>query len=190
MENKKNDTTMFLITQLILTYRISLDNISKTFNMDNNELYKELLEYNKDNIIYNALKYVLNHETIYEYKNIQELSRKKVRLFLIKLHMAKTSKAKADLINTLNNDKEILNLRNKNYTDYTNEDFELISRYRLKYALGRTSVSDFFEIPETTLRRKEKKYDDEILIKKLEMLNSYKDFYSDAHLNNQNNLKV
>jgi len=180
MENKKNDVTLFLMTQLILTYRVSLYNLSKIFYKDQDELYNQLLEYNSDETIQGAIKYVLNHETMNEPKEIQELAKKQVRLFLINLNRAKTSKEKVDLINSLNNDKATLNLRYKDHLEYTNDEILQISRYRLKYALGRTYIHDIFGITADRLKNKEKYYDDETLKLKLQILNVYKDYRNDS----------
>lgn len=179
MENKKvaSNVEIYLITQLILEYRVSLEDISKTFNKDKNELYNNLMKYNNESV-QKALKYVLDYENGIVSKEEKEYSRKQVRLFLMKFSFAKDKDEKVKIINSLNHDKEVMSLRTKKRSELTNDDLEKISRYRLKYAMSRKRIEEYFAVTEDSLRAYEKTIQDTMLKQKLEILNNRNNLYN------------
>ena len=56
---KNQNLELFLITQLILEYRASLETISKMLNVEQSEMYKKVMKTDSETIKY-ALMYVLD----------------------------------------------------------------------------------------------------------------------------------
>ena len=88
--------------------------------------------------------------------------------------MLKTAKEKLALINELNDNTEVNKIRNKNCAEYTDEEYEIISRYRYKYALSRMHISKEFGISDKTMYSRDARLDDEMRAK-FKLLSSYND---------------
>lgn len=170
----EKELQMYIITQLILEYRASLETVSKIFNIAPSELYGELMS-TENEITKKALIYVLDHETRVQNLVDQDVAKRKIRVFLTKFHMAKTPQEKMAVIKTLDNSEQIEKLKTKGYANMTDEDFYTIINYRYKYALPRITVGFEFGITKSVLERREAKLDDNMQ-KRMLALNEYSNY--------------
>jgi len=168
---EKKELEIFLITQLILEYRTSLETISQLFNMEENDMYNKVISNNYGFVKY-ALLYVLDYETKMPELINQSEAKKGVRTFLINFHLAKTTKEKLEMIKNLDNSSSVLKLKNKKTENYEETDFSSIIKYRYKYALTKGQIKRVFEITRHALDSRENKLD-ENMKKRIDFLNEY-----------------
>lgn len=186
----ENTNIYNFLGKVALEYRLSLNNLCKLLGKEpneelKNELYNAILStvspYGK---LYNAYKYLFNYETFNE---SEELSKKSIfvcGIFIRKYHKVVKDANEEEvkkLMNLLNElDLKFQNLVNRK-SDYklTKEDYLVISKYRLKYAISRYKISNSLNIKRHTLTEKEKKIEDPILREKLNLLD---EFYKDIGL--------
>ena len=172
----EKELQMYIITQLILEYRASLETVSKIFNMNPAELYNELIS-TENEITRDALLYVLDHETKEPDLIDQDVAKRKIRVFLTKFHMAKTPQEKVAVIKTLDNSEQIEKLKSKGFNNMVADDFFTIIKYRYKYALPRRKVQLEFGITKSVLERREATLDEETK-KRMAALNDYSHYIS------------
>ena len=167
-----SEKSLNVMIGIILEYRASLDTVSKKFQVDKTELYNKLTNI-YDKIIKDAVLYVVDIETKDETLVSQDTASKNINKFFMKLQLAKTSAAKAKIINDLFNNDEINELKSKNKVMFTDEELYKITKFRYKYVLSMTNIEDIFGINVELLSRHESKIEDENLKKKLEILNKH-----------------
>ena len=181
MENQNLE--LFLITQLILEYRPSLETISQIFNTEPNDMYNKVISVN-NGIIKHALRYVLDHET-QQYDLIdQKVAKRKILVFLTRLNLAKTPTEKLEIIKSLDNGAVLKGIKKKGINDIEEADFEVIIKHRYKYALSKKRIQDEFNITRKMLEHRESKLDGD-MYKKIMVLNEYNN-YSAQYDRNKN----
>ncbi|MBE6153164.1 MAG: hypothetical protein E7166_02905 [Firmicutes bacterium] len=169
----KEELYLNVITNLILEYRLSLENVCKIFNVEADDIYAKLM--NTENlIIKDALIFVLNYETVEAGLVDQSKARADVSKFMLKFHKANTPQEKYNVIMELNDSSEIEKIMNKTRDNITEKDFELITKYRYKYALPKTYISKRSDITDDMILSRENKLDEDFK-KKIAFLNSYND---------------
>ena len=174
IEELKNDKlTLHIITHLILEYRTSLSTICKIYKLDENDAYEALMS-NRDSTLKKALIYVLDYETK-EGITDQDVARRKTMAFLTKLHILKDKKEKLELIKSISDDSDVINLQNKTTAQLDASDFEKIIKYRYKYAISRKELEREIGINEDVLRKREDALTGDMKIK-IEHLNRYYDY--------------
>lgn len=163
----------YIMRSLILEYRLSIDTVSEIFGGDPNDLYGKIINMN-DSYFKNALIYVLDYETKEAGIVDQTVAKRKAMIFLTKFKMLKTAKERLELINQLNDNSEVNKIRNKNSSEYTEEEYEIISEYRYKYALSRRHISKEFGINEKTIYSRDARLGDGKK-EKFKLLSAYND---------------
>jgi len=175
----KEELLVHVITNLILEYRISMETVCKTFNVDEHDIYDKLMN-NSNYLIKDALMYVLDYETKEPGLIDQKKSKLKMSMFLTKLHMAQTPKDKLEVIKELSDNSSIDAIKNKNANQVTEEDIINLTNYRYKYALTKSFICDHFPVTTKKLTYWEAKLDDDFK-KKIDYLNAYNDKIRNPH---------
>jgi len=176
----ENEILTYLITSLILEYRLSLDTISELFNIDKKEIYNRLMEIKKPNVR-NAMVYILNYETKEKGLIDQKEARKNATMFLLRFKREKDTKSKLKLINSLNDITEIERIASKKHYDRTEEEINKIIKYRYKYCISLNNIEKIFDISRKVLSQKEKNIEGNFK-DRLELLSTYsKDNYFNTH---------
>lgn len=175
------------IGKIALEYRLSLNSLCKVLGKEPNEelkieLYNAILStVSSHNPMYDAYKFLFNYETLNESKEVVKYTILNYSAFVNRYNAAKRNNDSEELLNITNELNEVdlkfkkLINRKVNY-DLTTEDYLVVSKYRLKYAFSRYKVADILNISRDTLTDKEKKIEDPILRKKLNLLD---EFYKD-----------
>lgn len=173
-----------LILKIALTYRLSLDNIclliGKEITKENKDALKnifyiisnEIYTYKRSSII------LFDYETINESKIDSNSSFKMALNFYNRYMEANRNKDKEainELIDELNElDLKIKQIRTRDKAvKLTQDDYDAICRYRIKYSISQKEISECLDIRRETLRAYESRIENSKLQKKLNILNDY-----------------
>ena len=167
----KQELNIYLIKQLILNYRISLETASEIFKKEKNEIYCELMEI-KNNLEKKAIMYILDYETKEKELIDQKVAKRKSMIFLTKFYGSKSIEDRNKLLKELNENTNIEHLKNKRREDLTEEDINKIINFRYKYAIPAVMISEIFDVTRHWIDYHESKVDED-LQKKLKFLNEY-----------------
>lgn len=173
-----------LILKMALTFRLSLKNICIIIGKEpTEENQKEIYE------IFNLLfgssskfriyyRFLFDYETTREPEFISESSLNAATLFFIRYRIAtknndkETIKKLQEQLDSLDKKVSKLKLRNKDKI-LTNDDYETIIQYRIKYALSKEKICSYLEIDRDVLRLHENKLENSKLKYKIDQLNEY-----------------
>lgn len=174
--------------QIALEYRLSLNNLCRLLQLDitdenKKQIYDEIIRSFPYTYL-DIFKYLFNYETILEPLFISKKSYKDSAQFIkayIDAGKQENSIAlKNQILKNLNQtDLEYKELRLNG--ELSLKDVEIISRYRVKYAVSRVEIAESLNISRDELSRKERLLQDEILKYKLNELNT---FLSDVKIKN------
>ena len=169
---------------MALTFRLSLKNICIIIGKEpTEENQKEIYE------IFNLLfgssskfriyyRFLFDYETTREPEFISESSLNAATLFFIRYRIAtknndkETIKKLQEQLDSLDKKVSKLKLRNKDKI-LTNDDYETIIQYRIKYALSKEKICSYLEIDRDVLRLHENKLENSKLKYKIDQLNEY-----------------
>jgi len=180
----KNKNLWIFIGKIALEFRLSLDNICKILGKENTddekmkiyECLKSTTE-GKENLLM-KYKYLFFYETLREPENVSKIAYERAANYLKRYNHAKQEE-EHDLV------KQILTELDKTELDFisikgkfgkenlTDEDINIICRYRIKNVLSRLKFCEHFGINRSTLENREKGLTDTILIKKLNSISEY-----------------
>ena len=177
--------------KLALEYRLSLTNLCRLIGLEETDenkmlIYNSIIETcNRDMDLIREYKYLFNYETLNEKDNASYLAMTKATLFLKKYNKAKQEKnevAIKDLITALNktdNDFKAL-LKRDMQKLFIEDEMVIISKYRLKHALSKSSIGTIMGIKRDRITLGESKIQNSIIKDKLDILQEYNfDVYSD-----------
>jgi len=174
--------------QIALEYRLSLDNLCRFLRMDiNDENKKQIYDAIIRSFPYiylDIFKYLFNYETILEPSFISKKSYKDSAKFIKDYIDAGKKENSIALKNQILKNLSQTDLQYKELRlndELSLKDVEIISRYRVKYAISRIEIAEALNISREELRRKENLLQDEILKYKLNELNV---FLSDVKIKN------
>ena len=169
------------IGKIALEFRLSLSNICKLSGKEDieknrMEIYDILVEASeKNHDLIGKYNYLFFNESLNESENISKISFEKAVNYIKRYKQAKKE-------NNVDKIKELIRELNKTELDFnsikekigatrlSDEDIEIISRYRIKNMVSRMSFCQAFGIHRTSLEEREKKIKDPVLIKKLNTL--------------------
>lgn len=175
----KEQFTLHLVRSLILEYRLSLETLEQLGLIKNNpKTYNQILEVEND-ALRHALTYILDYETKGTFIDQKEAKINALK-FLRDFSGTKSNKEKIELVNNLNNNLGIHEIKNKTRDQITPEEVKNIVRYRYKYCLTKRDTISMFDLPLRTLRTCEENFKDEVLKSRLEVLNDYYASFYDA----------
>ncbi|MBR6689938.1 MAG: hypothetical protein IKL65_01235 [Bacilli bacterium] len=182
-----NKNLYMFIGKLALEFRLSLDNICKMLgkeNTDDNkmEIYNILKELSdNDDILIRKYNYLFFYETLRESENISKISYEKATNYVKRFNKARKDDNKElakQLLKELDRTElDLISIRKKfGKENLTEEDINIICRYRIKNVLSRLKFCEHFGINRSTLENREKGLTDTVLIQKL---NSIAEYYLD-----------
>lgn len=186
----KDKSKYNFLGKVALEYRLSLNSLCKILGKEPNEelkleIYNAILATVQPySCIDDAYKFLFNYETLNESKEVIKYTISNYADFANRYNEAKRNKNSEEMENVNNALKEVdlklqkLINRKQNY-ELTTEDYLVVSKYRLKYALSRYKISKILNISRDTLTDREKKIEDPILREKLNLLD---EFYKDIGL--------
>ena len=167
----KNEYLIYIIRTLILEYRLSYDSVDELFNIDSRNICNDIIHTNSGNTS-KALDYILNHETIGALVD-QKRAKTEASKILEELRKCKTTKEQVEILNNLNSNTKVNQIKKKKTDDLTSDEKNTIIKYRYKYCLSMTETCNLFNITRLTLRKWENKLEDQLFIQKLTALNDY-----------------
>ena len=169
---KKNVMKNKIIEFAIINYRLSMDSVYELFNI---EKIDDAVNISKVTEIRNAIRYILEHETINDSKEKQKEAKRKTLALITKLKMAASKKNTDEVLNLLINPEDIkaLKLKNKEARYFTEEDKECLFAYRYRYALKIIDMQKIFPFGKNFYVDNEKKLKNEFLKNKIIELNDY-----------------
>lgn len=169
------------IGKIALEFRLSLNNICKLSGKEDTEenrmnIYNILVQASdKNDGLIKKYNYLFFYEALNEPQNISKISFEKAVNFVKRYKQAKkeanTGKIR-ELFRELNKTELDFNITKDKIgrENLSDEDIEIISRYRIKNMVPRMSFCEAFGIHRTSLEEREKKIKDPVLIKKLNIL--------------------
>ena len=188
-----NDLNKYaFLGKVALAYRLSLFNLCRLMGLEPTEenqvlVYNSIIEaYVKDLDLVREYKYLFNYETLNEKDNASYLSMTKAALFIKKYNNAQKENDEATLkalIKSLNKTDSDFNalLKKEKSRPFSEEEMIIISKYRLKHALSKTTISSLMEIKRDRISFGESKIKNSIIKDKLNILQEYNlDMYSDV----------
>lgn len=153
---KKEIRTSF-ITQVILTFGLTLDSISELLNADKDYLYSKL---SNNNQFYQSLLKTFNHTL----KDQEKAKEKFINYFnsLKEAHQNRDMEKVRELLRVINDkDAIILSKKNEQYDRLTDNDIVVILRYQLKYMLTGVTVAKMFGLSRRNYGERVKKLESE-----------------------------
>ena len=181
-ENKKN--LYKLVYKMALTYRLSLENVCILLGEEPTEEKKKEVYQNFD-LLFGSdpdvrLRYVIlfDYETPKETKSQSNSALALATLFFNKYKLAcrdNDSIRKRELINELDAiDNKIKKLKKREKgTRLTQEDYIDVIKYRVKYSVSRTHISEMLNIRRDTIKSHEERLPDSPLKQKIDVLSDY-----------------
>ena len=173
-----------LILKMALTFRLSLKNIcillDKEPTEENQQEIYEIFDllFGSNSKIKWYYCFLFDYETRTEPDFISDSSLNAATLFFIKYKIASRSHDKETIkllheqLDSLDKKVNNLKLRNKEIA-LTDEDYETIIAYRIKYALSKEKTCDYLDINKDTLKAHENKLENSKLKYKIDILNDY-----------------
>ena len=140
MKNKINFKDK-VITFAIINYRLSLESLFELFNIEKTEDIT-----NKETINFfdkQAIRYILNYETINSDKKEQNKAKFKTMALITKIKLAKTLEEKIEFIKN-EDDIKAIDIIGKDAKDLTEDEKYLILSYRYRHALKINDMVDIF----------------------------------------------
>lgn len=172
------------IGKIALEFRLSLNNLCKLTGKQDTEqnrmdIYNILVQASdKDEDLIKKYNYLFFYEALNEPQNISKISFEKAANYVKRYKQAKKEDNKEKI-------KELMRELNKTELDFnstkdkigrqnlSDEDVEIISKFRIKNVVSRIGLCEAFGIHRTSLEEREKKLKDEVLKKKLNILGEY-----------------
>lgn len=173
-----------LVLKIALTFRLSLKNVCILLGEEpTEEKQKEIYEifdllFGSDSKFRRYYMFLFEYETKLEPDFISESSLNAATLFYIKYRIATKNNDKENIkklhqeLDTIDRKVNSLKLRSKEHR-LTNEEYETIIQYRIKYALSKEKICSYLDIDRDVLRVHENKLENSKLKYKIEQLNEY-----------------
>lgn len=167
--------------KVALEFRVSLDNLCKFLGKENTEeekmqIYTNIIGTISDRDIKEKFHYMFFEETYNEPENISQISYAKMINFFkryVKAELEEKSKILKELRKT-EDDLDSIKHKLGNQT-LTEEEINIVSRYRIKHVISRITFSKLFDVSNSSLRDAEKKSNNSYINAKLDIL---REFYS------------
>ena len=180
----KNKKLYIFIGKMALEFRLSLDNVCKILGKENNEtikleIYKNICDSIDNNYeILDKFKYLFFCETINERETVSRISYERAANFIKRYNKLTKEGTKEEIITILEElnktEKDFEKVKNKlGKENLTKEEIDIITRYRIKNVIPRSSFSQYYGINRTSLEKRDKFTTNEILRDKLELLSGY-----------------
>ena len=188
----ENVNTYKFVGKIALEFRLSLKNVCKLLGKEPNEknkmnIYQIIKELNITT--YEELNYLFFYETVNEPENISKITYSRAVNYVKRYNKAKKDGNKEEVIKILGElvktEKDFEEVRKREYgKEYTKEEIDIISRYRIKHVMSRERCCNWFGFGESTIGVKEKQTDDNVLKIKIETLNErFKDIENQRRRN-------
>lgn len=176
-----NKINYAFLGQMALEFRISLKNLCKFLGKENTEtekiqIYTNIMSTINDRDLKEKYHYLFFEETHNEPENISRISYAKMINFF-KRYVKAELKEKSKILKELRKTEDDLNsIKHKlgNQT-LTEEEINIVSRYRIKHVISRVTFSKLFDVSRSSLRDAEKKSNNSYINAKLDIL---REFYS------------
>lgn len=182
--NEKQKKFYTLIYMITITYRLSLENVCNLLDKDPTnenkqkmyEIFNLLFESNKYNK--QCFNYLFNYETHREPENISNDAITSAYAFYAEYRVACQEKNKEELKRLMKELRKIdyefkqIMCRDRSLK-LTEEDYLIITQYRIKYALSKKTMCELLDVTRDSLRHYENKIIDEKLKYKIEKLNEF-----------------
>ena len=172
-----------LIAKMALEFRLSLDNICKLLGKEPSdtlkmEIFNNVIATTDDFYMQEKFKYLFFYETTNEKESISRVAYERALNFLKRYNKALKEGTKEDIGKILSElsktDKEFTQIKLKaDKTNLTDEEIEIVTRYRIKYSMPRRNFADFYGFSSRSLESRDKNIKDESLRKKVEILGEY-----------------